>query len=256
MHTKLGQKLTNPNPPRQQNNLFSVNSKYKTLTQLKPISNTTQQHVQTSETYILLLLLLTRELQPATVIDGVVAGIMIWSPKKNSFFFFFWVWTCHARIQSNPMKIQKNRKIHTKSSDWYPKNYPNPSIFWNPKFGEIKNHKKKKHTLSTDTTLATAPTDFASSRNVVGGSICDGVELRREEEETRFGLAVLQVRSLNVLLCCVWKGLMVFNWVIVLCFECTGNKLFLLTWRVRILIFIFIFLTCGGEIFTFIFVTK
>ena len=57
--------------------------------------------------------------------------------------------------------------------------------------------------MSTDTTLATAPTDFASSRNDVDGSICDGVELRREEEEMRFGFAVLQVSSLNVLLCCV-----------------------------------------------------
>ena len=62
---------------------------------------------------------------------------------KNHNQIFFRVWTYKLIIRSKPMKIPKTRRTHTKSSDWYPKNYPNPSIFWNPKFGEITNRKKK-----------------------------------------------------------------------------------------------------------------
>ena len=84
------------------------------------------------------------------------------------------------------MKIPKNSKIHTKSTKPIPnqvidfqKITQNPSLFRNPKFGEITNN----------TILATASTNFASSRNNVGSGICDKVELpcEEEEEEMRFG---------------------------------------------------------------------
>ena len=58
---------------------------------------------------------------------------------KNHNQIFFRVLTYKLIIRSKPMKIPKTRRTNTKSSDWYPKNITNPSIFRNPKFGEITN---------------------------------------------------------------------------------------------------------------------
>ena len=81
------------------------------------------------------------------------------------------------------MKIPKNRKVHTKSTKFIPnqvinfqKITQNPSIFRDPKFGEITPYLQRLQQISP------------AVRNNVGNGICDGVELRREEEEEmRFG---------------------------------------------------------------------